>query len=135
MVEILFKTSHSGTHSQPALLQRQGLHRGGLPGGHMSEVKTGATVPALTDQRSGVSKGSLGTQSDGLWDGLFWAAQGMGIQRRLAGQSVSFTESQFGIKWFILTNSVINFLVLISKYYLMLVCHVLPQFCRGDVKT
>lgn len=54
----------------------------------MSEVNPGATVPEvtalLTNQGSGVSQGSLGTQSDGLWDGLFWAAQGMEIQRGLA---------------------------------------------------
>lgn len=55
----------------------------------MSEVRNpGATVPEvmalLTSQRSGVSQRSLGTQSDGLWDGSFWVAQGMEIQRELA---------------------------------------------------
>lgn len=53
--------------------------------GHMSEVDPGATEPevmaALTNQGSGVSWGLLGTSSNGLWDGLFWAAQGTEIQR------------------------------------------------------
>ncbi len=55
---------------------------------HMSEVNPGATVPEvtalLTNQGSKVRRGSLGLQSGGLWDGLFWAAQGMDIQRGLA---------------------------------------------------
>lgn len=50
----------------------------------MSEVKPGATVPevtaALTNQGSGVSQGSLGTQSGGLWEGLLWAAEGVELQ-------------------------------------------------------
>ena len=49
--------------------QRQSLRRGGLPAGHMSEVRPGATVPqvtaALTNQGSEVNQGSLGTQSGG----------------------------------------------------------------------
>lgn len=43
--------------------------------GHMLEVNSGATVPEvialLTNQGSGVSKGLLGTHSDGLWDGCY----------------------------------------------------------------
>lgn len=63
--------------------------------GHMSEVNPGATVPevtaALTNQGSGVSQGLLGTQSDGLWDRLFWAAQGKETERMKAGPSTEGT--------------------------------------------
>lgn len=58
----------------------------------MSEVNHGATVPEVTalptNQGSGVSQGSLGTRSDGLWDGLFCGTQG-----GRAGRSVSFIKS------------------------------------------
>lgn len=75
----------------------------------MSKVNRGATVPEvtalLTNQGSGFSQGSLGTQSDGLWDRLFWAAQRMEIQRGLACSSISFINRWLYIIGFYLTLS------------------------------